>query len=376
GPPRGARARRPAARAGRRARGRGAPGVRRGDRRLRPRRPGDALGGGRARGHAGRARGHAEEAGRRPGARLPPRRRRHAPGPPGAGRRARGGDPRLLPRGRLGKAGGERREEQNLGVPADRRQPGGDPQPPQGGVRPRGGAGGARRCRQGAGPGRGPGGGRQGGGGGLAAEHRGRPLVRRPPRGAAAQPGPRERVPPRDGDPAWYPELNSSQACADWCRQHAACAEATFSRVGVPEGGEQCRLFEARGELYDFRDDFNASWCGALEEVDHLLWEVKKLFEQKPWVGDNYGAHPCSFGGDDCSQTRCCGTQTCDWSFTSCEYFQCVRKDEYYAGCTDAPEAGWDGEVLGGGPNEDDLPRAEDRGANWSIRDRSSASRS
>ncbi|CAK0863901.1 unnamed protein product, partial [Prorocentrum cordatum] len=161
-------------------------------------------------------------------------------------------------------------------------------------------------------------------------------------------------------DPAWYPELNSSQACADWCRQHAACAEATFSRVGVPEGGEQCRLFEARGELYDFRDDFNASWCGALEEVDHLLWEVKKLFEQKPWVGDNYGAHPCSFGGDDCSQTRCCGTQTCDWSFTSCEYFQCVRKDEYYAGCTDAPEAGWDGEVLGGGPNEDDLPRAEE----------------
>ncbi|CAK0863902.1 unnamed protein product, partial [Prorocentrum cordatum] len=221
-------------------------------------------------------------------------------------------------------------------------------------------SGGARRCRQGAGPGRGPGGGRQGGGGGLAAEHRGRPLVRRPPRGAAAQPGPRERVPPRDGDPAWYPELNSSQACADWCRQHAACAEATFSRVGVPEGGEQCRLFEARGELYDFRDDFNASWCGALEEVDHLLWEVKKLFEQKPWVGDNYGAHPCSFGGDDCSQTRCCGTQTCDWSFTSCEYFQCVRKDEYYAGCTDAPEAGWDGEVLGGGPNEDDLPRAEE----------------
>jgi hypothetical protein len=165
----------------------------------------------------------------------------------------------------------------------------------------------------------------------------------------------------RKVEPGWYPEMDGMTACAEWCKSHASCIQATFSYVGVPEGGNPCHLFEERGEVYDFRDDFNASWCGALDEIDYLVGEVKKVYDQKPWVGDNYGVVPCGFGGDDCSESRCCGTQTCTWDFSECAYFKCIRKDENFAGCAAEPEGGdWDGEILGWGPPEEDLPAVED----------------
>jgi hypothetical protein len=158
-------------------------------------------------------------------------------------------------------------------------------------------------------------------------------------------------------DPAWYPDMGSREDCLDWCKRHATCQQATFSYVGLKEGESPCRLHTDRGELYDFRDDFNTSWCGSTDGVKGMLKEVEKIFDQKPWVGDNYGTVPCGFGGDDCRETKCCGTQSCDWTFTDCEYFQCIVKDETFAGCTASPDAGWDGEILGGGPPEEDIEK-------------------
>jgi hypothetical protein len=154
--------------------------------------------------------------------------------------------------------------------------------------------------------------------------------------------------------------MDGQWACTEWCKSHASCVQATVSFVGVPEGGNPCHMFEERGEVYDFRDDFNATWCGTRDQIKYLLGEVKKVFDQKPWVGDNYGAHQCGFGGDNCLESKCCGTQTCNWDFTECEYFKCFRKDENFAGCAAKPEGDWDGEVLGSGPTDEPLPAVED----------------
>ncbi|CAK0815146.1 unnamed protein product [Prorocentrum cordatum] len=178
--------------------------------------------------------------------------------------------------------------------------------------------------------------------------------------GVRMRPGASENEFRRQVEPGWYPKMDSMSACTEWCKSHASCIQATFSYVGVPEGGNPCHLFEERGEVYDFRDDFNASWCGTLEQTDYLVGEVKKVFEQKPWVGDNFGAVPCGFGGDDCQESRCCGSQTCTWDFSKCEYFKCIRKDENFAGCAAEPGGGWDGEILGYGPSDEDLPAVED----------------
>jgi len=161
-------------------------------------------------------------------------------------------------------------------------------------------------------------------------------------------------------DPDNYPEMDSLSACSEWCKAHDACAQAVFSYVGLPEGGNPCHMYPERGELYDFRDDFNTSWCGSANEVDQMVKDVKKVFAQKPWVGDNYGAVPCGFGGDDCRETKCCGSQTCDWRFEVCSYFSCIVKDENFAGCAETPKDTQYVTILGGGPPEEDLGAAEE----------------
>jgi hypothetical protein len=161
-------------------------------------------------------------------------------------------------------------------------------------------------------------------------------------------------------DPDNYPEMDGIEACSEWCKAHDACAQAVFSYVGVSENSSACHMYPERGDLYDFRDDFNASWCGSVDEVKYLVKEVKKVFDQKPWVGENYGAVPCGFGGDDCRETKCCGSQQCDWKFEDCTYFSCVVQDENFAGCQETPQDAESVTILGGGPPEDDIEPAEE----------------
>lgn len=142
--------------------------------------------------------------------------------------------------------------------------------------------------------------------------------------------------------------------CSDWCLRHAECKQAVFEW-----DTKTCHLYdEALDEPLAFRDRWpwhNSSYCGTKEEKSSMLKMLHKVYNAKPWV---LPPHNCSWGGDNCMDTKCCA-DVCkpNWEFTECKFFTCFKKDENYAGCNSGPpDASWDGTKLGGHPNGEVAP--------------------
>jgi len=146
--------------------------------------------------------------------------------------------------------------------------------------------------------------------------------------------------------------------CKDWCLKHEECKQSTFTWET-----KECKMYsEASAQPVAFKEAwpwYNSSYCGLLSEKENMLSMLHKVYDMKPWVEP---AHNCSWGGDNCIETKCCA-DSCDanWDWTECKHFTCWKRDESFAGChtsgVDGPD--WDGTNLGGHPNREIEP-AED----------------
>lgn len=99
----------------------------------------------------------------------------------------------------------------------------------------------------------------------------------------------------------------------------------------------------------------DSCFCGsAAEQVDvqKISDEVsKQLPFRNEWPLVN-----CSWGGEDCSQTKCCNDYQCDKDYGNCWGWSCWQKDEYFAGCAAKASDGWNGTWLGGPRDHRVLP--------------------
>jgi len=145
--------------------------------------------------------------------------------------------------------------------------------------------------------------------------------------------------------------------CNHWCHQHFECKQMVWTWET-----KTCELFTtALAEPLTFREKwpwFNSSYCGLVSEKEDMLKMLHKVYDAKPWVPP---AHNCSWGGDNCIDTKCCADPcdaNADWS--ECHYFTCWQRDEYWASCNAGPVPGdyppWDGTRLGGHENGEVSP--------------------
>jgi len=146
--------------------------------------------------------------------------------------------------------------------------------------------------------------------------------------------------------------------CQDWCLKHEDCKQSVFTWET-----KTCELFaESSTQPIFFRDAwpwYNTSYCGLVSEKESMLADLHKVFDQKPWVTP---AHNCSWGGENCIETKCCADSCkANWDWTECKAFTCWKRDENWAGCKieGSPDPSWDGENLGGHPNWE-IPPVED----------------
>lgn len=118
-------------------------------------------------------------------------------------------------------------------------------------------------------------------------------------------------------------------------------------------------MSKVRGEKIVWAgDNFNSTVCGSLTELGVLKDVVSKMTEaQLPFQLD-YELVECSWGGEDCSKTKCCNDFGCDKNYEHCWGYSCFVKTEYFSGCATKPEDGWDGKWLGGPREHRNLPPA------------------
>lgn len=145
--------------------------------------------------------------------------------------------------------------------------------------------------------------------------------------------------------------------CSDWCLKHAECKQSVFTWET-----KTCELFKDRtAEPQYFREQwpwFNSSYCDTADKKQDMLDMLHKVYDAKPWVPP---PHNCSWGGDNCIETKCCA-DVCDasWDFKECKAYTCYKRDENWAGCkTGGPPEGWEGTELGGHPNTEVAPAEE-----------------
>jgi len=86
---------------------------------------------------------------------------------------------------------------------------------------------------------------------------------------------------------------------------------------------------------------------------------IAKANGQLPYRLPALPMNNCSWGGQDCSATKCCNDVACDKHFSNCFPYSCYKKTEYFAGCRlEAPPKDWEGTWLGGGAEHRMIPSA------------------
>jgi len=91
----------------------------------------------------------------------------------------------------------------------------------------------------------------------------------------------------------------------------------------------------------------NSTFCGDESETDDVKKAAAKAREQLPFQMD-WPIINCSWGGEDCSETKCCNDYMCDKDYNYCGGYQCWKKTEYFSGCAPQAPEGWNGTWLGG----------------------------
>jgi hypothetical protein len=140
------------------------------------------------------------------------------------------------------------------------------------------------------------------------------------------------------------PTPRTAEECFAKCKGKPSCKQAVFSG----DGGASCRLSDERMTKVAWASDsVNSTLCGTALEQAEVKDAVAKIQQQLPFQVDMPLVN-CSWGGEDCSASRCCNDYLCDKNFANCNGFSCYKKDKYFAGCAAAPLKGWDGKWMGG----------------------------
>lgn len=150
------------------------------------------------------------------------------------------------------------------------------------------------------------------------------------------------------------PTPRTSEACTESCRKRGDCQQAIFTS----DGGGSCLLStELHTKVVWAGDNFNTSFCGNHNQRIELLAE--RVREQLPFKLDPLPLVNCSWGGEDCSQTKCCNDVQCDKNFQGCSGYSCYKKSPYFSGCVlGAPPSDWNGTWLGGPREHRSIPPA------------------
>jgi len=150
------------------------------------------------------------------------------------------------------------------------------------------------------------------------------------------------------------PPSRTAEGCADMCQKDKTCKQAVFSA----DAGGSCHLSKERIPTVVWAgDNFNSTFCGTDDEEDEIQTANDKVWKQIPFQ-ITIPMVNCSWGGDDCSKTRCCNDVLCDKNFKSCSGFSCYKKNQYFMGCAAEPLEGWDGKWMGGPRDHRALPGA------------------
>lgn len=143
------------------------------------------------------------------------------------------------------------------------------------------------------------------------------------------------------------PHPRTQEGCVSACQDDETCKQVVYD---ADNGGSCSSSKKASSGIAWAGDNFFSAICGTAEEMEsdetnHLIEEAWKQlpFETTPWPLVN-----CSWGGEDCSKTKCCNDYVCDKNYEACYGFTCYKKTEYFSGCvSEPPGEGWDGEIIG-----------------------------
>lgn len=152
----------------------------------------------------------------------------------------------------------------------------------------------------------------------------------------------------------WPATPHTSDACVAECRGEKTCKQVMYDS----DAGGSCKLANERQTKIAWAgDNVNSSFCGVAGEQPQIKELIDTVSKQLPFRVE-WPLVNCSWGGDDCSKTRCCNDFSCDADFKECWGFSCYKKDKYFAGCTNKPLKGWDGKWLGGPREHRIIPQA------------------
>lgn len=142
------------------------------------------------------------------------------------------------------------------------------------------------------------------------------------------------------------PQPLTMDNCRQTCQEDSGCREAIFDA-----NAKSCLLSPQRiPEVVWAADNFNTTVCGDAGSEPELHAIIDTVSSVMPWEEPLPEPQMCSWGGEDCSQTKCCNDVSCDAKFTNCYAYSCYKQTEYFSGCQlSTPPADWDGTWLGGG---------------------------
>jgi len=160
----------------------------------------------------------------------------------------------------------------------------------------------------------------------------------------------------KEGDVTTAPPANRSWMCHhyeddqgdDWCRNagvaggmefrfygmdHSPCGVCWCCKRHVDVGGdggdvdsEEKKIVQPSNDQEDAKD-VHASSDEDGDDKEQIEHDMKYWIDKCSWSGDH-----------DCSKKKCCNQ----------EGYQCIQKDQYFAGCQLSAPDGWNGTVLGG----------------------------
>mmetsp|Transcript_54162 Transcript_54162/g.137615 ORF Transcript_54162/g.137615 Transcript_54162/m.137615 type:complete len:567 (+) Transcript_54162:78-1778(+) len=150
------------------------------------------------------------------------------------------------------------------------------------------------------------------------------------------------------------PTPRTDAGCEERCLSDSTCKQAIYNS----DAGGSCSLTAKRhSEVVWAGDNYNSSYCGAASEEAEIKKLIEKASGQLPMRLPPLPLNNCSWGGEDCSETKCCNDVSCDEHFTACYPYSCYKKTEYFSGCRiQAPPKDWDGTWLGGGAEHRVIP--------------------
>jgi len=144
------------------------------------------------------------------------------------------------------------------------------------------------------------------------------------------------------------------EQCFEECKGKGDCQQAVYSG----DGGGSCRLAKSRVPKVAWAaDNVNSTFCGGLAEMGEVKHAVDHIWTQIPFQME-WPIVNCSWGGEDCSQTKCCNDYWCDKNYENCNGFTCFKKTQYFSGCSNTVPKGWDGQVEGGARERRVVPPA------------------